>query len=176
MPMRIVPACLLALVLFASGPAAAAEDPAERDIRAVLDALYVSFSFDAGGQPDWAAMQALLLPGAVFVDPVKPGVPPRGKSADEFLADFRSWVETDPKLKNGFRERIVAVHGDHFGHVAHAFVTFEGYVPGPNPAKAETRGVDSIQLVKVGSAWKVASFATQYEEPGLPVPLRLSHP
>lgn len=170
--MRLFWPVALALLVFAGTPAlgVAAADPAAGEIRAVLDRLYLSFSFDAGGQPDWPAMQALFLPGAAFVDPIKVGVPPRGKPAAEFLEGFQSWVATDPKLKAGFRERIVAARIEHFGRIAHAFVTFEGYVPGPAAAKAETRGVDSIQLVLEGSAWKVASFTTQYEEPGVTVP------
>lgn len=175
--MRLFGPVALALLVFAATPVpaqpnGAAEDPVTRDIRAVLDALYVSFSFEAGGQPDWPAMKALFLPGATFVDPIKIGVPPRGKSATEFLDGFQRWVATDPKLKAGFRERIVAVRIDHFGRIAHAFVTFEGYVPGSDAAKAETRGVDSIQLVLDGRDWKVASFTTQYEEPGLTLPIR----
>ncbi len=167
--LRIAVALSLA-ALTAPGPAEAAEDPAVRDIRAVLDALYLSFSFDAGKAPDWPAMKALLLPGAAFVDPIRPGAPPRGKSTAEFLEGFQRWVATDPKLKKGFRERIVAVRIDNFGRIAHAFVTFEGYVPGPDAAKAETRGVDSIQLVLDGGGWKVAGFTTQYEEPGVAIP------
>ena len=145
---------------------------AVRDIRATLDALYEAFSFDAGGAPDWEGLRKLFLPGASFVDPVKPGTPPRAVGAEEFLAKFRTWVETTEKAKAGFRERIVAVRLDHFGHVAHAYVTFEGYVPGA--AAAETRGLDSIQLLLDGGFWKVASFTTQYESPELPMPARFA--
>jgi hypothetical protein len=145
-----------------------------RNIRATLDALYDAFSFDAGGAPDWDGLRKLFLPGASFVDPVKPGTPPRAVGAEEFLAKFRSWVETNPKAKAGFRERIVAVRLDHFGHVAHAYVTFEGYVPAVGTA--ETHGLDSVQLVLDGGDWKVASFTTQYESPELPLPDRFSPP
>lgn len=155
-------------------PAHAAEEQEAGKVRRTLDALYEAFSFDAGGAPDWEGLRSLFLPGAAFVDPVKPGVPPKGIGADAFLANFRNWVETNPKAKAGFRERIVAARVDHFGHLAHAYVTFEGYVPGATTA--ETRGLDSIQLVLDGDLWKVASFTTQYEEPGLPLPGRFRTP
>jgi hypothetical protein len=157
-----------------SQPKATDEAAIARDIRAKLDALYQAFSFDAGGAPDWEGLRKLFLPGASFVDPVKPGTPPQAVGAEEFLAKFRSWVETNPKAKAGFRERIVAVRLDHFGHVAHAYVTFEGYVPAVGTA--ETHGLDSIQLVLDGGDWKVASFTTQYESPELPLPDRFSPP
>jgi hypothetical protein len=151
-------------------PKAADEAATARNLRATLDVLYQAFSFDAGGAPVWDGLRKLFLPGASFVDPVRPGTPPRAVGAEEFLGKFRTWVETNPKAKAGFRERIVAVRLDHFGHVAHAYVTFEGYVPGT--AAAETRGLDSIQLLLDGGAWKVASFTTQYESQDLPLPDR----
>jgi hypothetical protein len=175
--LALVAACCLPIPAAAepsSQPKATDEAAIARDIRATLDALYQAFSFDAGGAPDWEGLRKLFLPGASFVDPVKPGTPPQAVGAEEFLAKFRSWVETNPKAKAGFRERIVAVRLDHFGHVAHAYVTFEGYVPAVGTA--ETHGLDSIQLVLDGGDWKVASFTTQYESPELPLPDRFSPP
>jgi hypothetical protein len=149
---------------------ALSDTAATRAVRRTLDSLYAAFSFEAGGEPNWRAMRALMLPGSAFVDPVRPPTPPHAIGADEFLANFRRWVQETPKGKAGFKERIVAARIDSFGHVAHAYVTFEGYPPGKTIA--EERGVDSIQFVLDGTQWKVASFTTQYEEPGLPMPNR----
>lgn len=150
--------------------AAASDAQATRAIRRTLDTLYAAFSFKAGGAPNWTAMRALFLPGAAFVNPVKPPAPPQAISAEQFLVNFRQWVEETPKGKAGFRERIVMARVDHFGHVAHAYVTFEGFLPGK--AAAEERGLDSIQLVLDGGSWKVASFTTQYAQPNLEMPTR----
>lgn len=172
-----VAACSFSSRVAAQTPKASAHSSAPvgdtqvtRAIRRTLDSLYEAFSFTAGGTPDWAAMRVLFLPGAAFVDPVKPDSPPGAIGADMFLKNFRQWVERTPKGKAGFRERIVAARIDHFGRVAHAYVAFEGYAPGKTTA--EERGVDSIQLVLDGAQWKVASFTTQYEEAGLAMPAR----
>ena len=147
----------------------------QRAIRRTLDRLYAAFSFEAGHVPAWTTMRALALPGAAFVDPVATGVAPHAVSLDAFITHFRAWVEGTPKGKAGFRERIVTARIDAYGHIAHAFVTFEGVVPGR--AVADERGVDSIELVRVGADWKVASFTTQYEAPGLSLPARFGgHP
>ncbi len=148
----------------------------DQEIRRTLIVLYAAFSFDAGAEPDWAAQRALFLPGAAFVDPVKPGVMPRAIGSEEFLANFHRSVVTDPALRAGFRERIVVARLDHFGHVAHAYITFEGYVPRSDASvapAASTRGVDSVQLVcdDLGT-WRVASFTTQFEGPGTALPAR----
>ena len=153
-----------------AGPSVTLDALTERAIRRTLDSLYAAFSFDAGHVPAWTAMRDLMLPGAGFVDPVTTGVAPHAVPIDTFVAHFRAWVEGTPKGKVGFRERIVAARIDAFGHIAHAFVTFEGGVPGHRAA--DERGVDSIDLVQVGADWKVASFSTQYEAPGLALPAR----
>jgi len=117
----------------------------------------------------WAAMRSRFVPGAAFVDPVQPPTAPRAIDLETFVAQFRQWVEGTPKGRAGFRERIVVARIDAFGHIAHAYATFEGFAPGQAVAE---RVVDSIQLVFDDTAWKVASFTTQYEAPGLPMPAR----
>lgn len=151
-------------------PGTTSDAPTQRAIRRTLDTLYAAFSFDAGHVPAWTTMRGLMLPGAAFVDPVGSGVAPHAVPLDTFVAHFRQWVEGTPKGKAGFREHIVTARIDAFGHIAHAFVTFEGVVPG-HPV-ADERGVDSIELIRVGAAWKVASFSTQYEAPGMSLPAR----
>jgi hypothetical protein len=148
------------------------DTPDTRAVRQTLDSLYAAFSFDPGKAPNWTALRALMVQGAAFVDPVKPKASPHAIGADEFLANFRKWVQETPRGKAGFKERIVNARIDSFGHIAHAFVTFEGYTPGRT--LAEERGLDSIQLVLDGTRWKVASFTTQYEEPGLAMPKRFA--
>lgn len=153
----------------------AADVADERDIRRTLDALYTAFSFNAGTEPDWITQRALFLPGAAFVDRVTPGSAPRAIGVEEFVANFRRWVMADSALRDGFRERIMSVRMDHFGHVAHAYVAFEGFVPEPGVVTPppRTRGVDSIQLVRDDHGrWHVASFTTQYEGPAAPLPAR----
>jgi hypothetical protein len=158
-----------------SAPDAVLEAPTQRAIRRTLDTLYAAFSFEAGSAPAWDTMRTLVLPGAAFVDPVATGVAPHAVPLDTFVTHFRAWVEGTPKGKAGFRERIMTARIDAYGHIAHAFVTFEGAVPGR--VVADERGVDSIELVRVGADWKVASFTTQYETPGVSLPARFGgHP
>jgi len=135
-----------------------------------LARLYRTFSFEKGRAPDWAAMRSLFLDGATIVDPVRDGTVPHAISVESFIGNFRDDVQRAPKFREGFGERILVTRVDNFGHVAHAFVTFEGFVPGKH--SAESRGVDSIQLILVDGIWKIASFTTQYEKKELPLPGR----
>src|SRR5947208_16926034 len=77
-PSALAGAAVVAIRDAATVPSDSAVD---HEIRRTLVALYAAFSFDAGAEPDWAAQRALFLPGAAFVDPVKPGVMPRAIGA-----------------------------------------------------------------------------------------------
>ena len=136
----------------------------------MLDQLYSSFCFDAGAEADWKGMRALFAPGASFYSPAAPGVAPEGVGEGPFLDGFRDWITQTQVGTTGLHEAIVNVELETFGGIAHAWVTFDVFVPGSPPNR---RGVDSLQLVLDGGAWKVASFTTQYASASLPVPERL---
>jgi hypothetical protein len=160
------------LASLAACRAAPVEPPADEvlAIGHMLDELYESFCFDAGGEADWERMRSLFAEGAAFVGPIGDEQTPRAVRSEVFLSDFRTWILETDVGRTGLHERIVHARIDLFGKVAHAYVTFEGFVP-PDSA-AERRGVDSIQLVKDGERWLVASFTTQYAKDGAPLPAR----
>lgn len=143
-------------------------------IDTTLTRLYRSFSFAKGAEPDWATLRSMFLEGASIVDPVRDGVAPHAISVPAFLKGFSDAVKSATTYRDGFAERIVNARVDRFGHIAHAYVTFEGFAPAKR--SAQTRGVDSIQLILDGAAWKVASFTTQYENKDLQLPPRFHAP
>ena len=147
-----------------------AETAATDELQGVLVELYDAFGFESGQEPDWAAQRRLALEGAAFVPSLRPGRVPVATGIEPFFADFRAFVQSEPWASTGFKERIVGVQIERFGALAHAFVAFEGYVPGED--EATTRGLDSLQLVHDGSGWKVTAFATQFERDDLALPER----
>lgn len=175
-PLRFAPVLLLGLSLACHAPARPQSGPDPRDaaaLRAALDALYAAFAFDAGGEADWAAIRAACAPGATFLAPAGAG-PARAEDLERFLAGFQAWCRSPEMAATGLHERILAVRLDVVGRIAHAWVGFEGCVPG-EPA-ARTRGVDSLQFVRDGGRWLLVSFTTQYEEPGVELPARFVAP
>ncbi len=139
-------------------------------VDAVLEALYASFAFEAGGEADWEAMEALFLEGAAFVAPIRAGQTPRAVDARRFVANFREWVRTSPEVASGLHERILGRRIELFGHIAQAWVAFEGFVPATG--RAQTRGLDAIQLVRSPAGWRLVSFTTHYASPSEPLPAR----
>lgn len=130
-------------------------------IRMTLGELYAAFGFEAGGEPDWETQRRIYLDGATFVAPIRASRTPEGVGTETFLADFRTFALEGTHASTGLYERIVQTVIDVHGGIAHAFVLFEGYVPGGD--EAVTRGLDSIQLVRAGPDWRLVSFTTQYE-------------
>jgi len=76
----------------------------------------------------------------------------------------------DAVRSTGLHERILNARVDVFGGVAHAFVAFEGFVPGTGEFRS--RGLDSIQLLRDRGRWRVVSFTTQYASDASPLPAR----
>jgi len=157
----VAPIFVLAGVTACQAPARSIEEsPDHASIRSSLSDLYTAFCFDPGEQADWEAQRSLFAEGATFVAPFAPGTTPRAVDTEQFLADFQQFIRTSPLGESGYHERITDLDIESFGGIAHAFVSFEGFVPGE---PADRRGIDSIQLVRDGDAWLVASFTTQYE-------------
>ena len=69
----------------------------------------------------------------------------------------------------GFYEREIARRTDCFGNVCHVFSTYESR-HSPADAKPFERGVNSIQLLRDGSRWWIASVAWDAERPDNPLP------
>lgn len=168
--LRLLLAIVPGLVLCAcqaTGAARGSSDPARAEIIELLDELYAAFCFDAEAEPDWETQRRLYMEGATFVPPADPERAAVGESTERFLAGFREYATSGEFREHGFHERILDVHVDLFGRIAHAFVAFEGFFPGDGATV--TRGVDGIQLVKDGQHWRLVSFTTQYETDGAQV-------
>ena len=155
-------------------PASIAETADTRAVRETIERLYDAFCFDGRVEPDWNTQREIYLPNAVFVPPAAAGRQPVAEDLETFLGGFRDWVLAGEYAESGLHERIVGLRVDAFGGVAHAFVAFEGFRPGEE--LAVTRGLDSIQLARDGEAWRLVSFATQYEGEGRELPPRFVDP
>lgn len=142
---------------------------ARLSLERLIDDLYVAFSFDANGEANWDALRSVFAEGATFFAPVAPGGKPVGVDGETFLRDFQGFIAGSPLAKTGYHERALHTRIDSYGTIAHAWVSFEAFVPGE---EADRRGVDSIGFMLDGGEWKLVSFTTQYESGDLPLPGR----
>jgi len=174
---RIATAACLALLLagslVAQGKSAAAAGAADgASVDSIVSALYASVSHGPDAEPDWDRMRGITLPVGMFIPPKKP-------TDDIFtVLDVDAFQERVRKgaaaLKakgesTSFFEREVSRHTDCFGNVCQIFSTYEGRKLATDE-KPFVRGINSIQLVRDGKRWWIASVVWDTERPDNPIP------
>jgi len=136
-------------------------------IGAIVAALYDVISGPAGPR-DWDRFKSLLLPECRLTPVVhRPDGPDvyRSLDADAYIARAGATFSKEAFFETGVSNQV-----EEFGNVAHVFSTYES-----RHARTETpfaRGINSIQLLKLGPRWWIASIAWDSERPGVPIPPR----
>ena len=150
----------LALLLGSVGPlraqdASGTEDPNDvKSVDAIIGAVYDVISGPAGAERDWDRMRSLFLPEARLI-PSFPspqgGYEVRFMSLEDWIGNATEWFE-----ENAFFEAEISRVDERYGHIAHAFSTYESR----READGEpfTRGINSFQLLNDGSRWWVVNI------------------
>ena len=138
-------------------------------IDGILSALYDTLGGPAGEIRDWKRIRTLYHPKAAWHMPVVPS--PDGHGVQIVIGsfdDYKGW--TQPWFdKNSFYEREITRRVERFGHIAHAFVTFEA-LRSPDDERPFKRGVNSIQLYWDEDRWWILSVLWEDETPDYPLP------
>ncbi len=145
-------------------PAAAPADV--ESIDAIMAAVYDAISGPAGPR-DWERFRSLFIPEGRLIAVGRNREGQVGKQVME-VEDYIS--RADPYFReNGFFEREIARTTEQFGHIAHAFSTYESRngVDDPEPF---ARGINSFQLMNDGERWWVVSIYWEAEAPDLLIP------
>ncbi|MDQ2977776.1 MAG: nuclear transport factor 2 family protein [Acidobacteriota bacterium] len=141
-------------------------------VDSILAALYASVSHPSDREADWARLREICLPVGMFIPPKKPTEDLfTVLDVDGFQERVRKGAAT-LKAKGeptGFEEREIARRADCFGNVCQIFSTYEGR-RAPSDEKPFVRGINSIQLVRDGKRWWIASVVWDTERPDNPIP------
>jgi hypothetical protein len=148
----------------------AAQDGASVD--AAVAALYESVSHPESSEPDWARMRELFLPVGMLI-------PPKPARDDIFtVLDVDGFQERVRKgaaaakqrgEPTAFFEKEIARRSDCFGNICQVFSTYEAR-RSPADEKPFARGINSIQLVRDGRRWWIASVIWDTERADNPIP------
>lgn len=152
---------LLSLLLVPLGASAAESTPEE-----AVSTLWSALSNDPGASADLAALKRIFHEDAVvFGGRYKDGVPVvRRSTAEDFLKPYERVGE------KGFYECEVSRVMQTYDRFAVAYSIVESRTD-KAAATADFVGVNSVQLYKEGSQWKVLSLYYHVERQGLPIPL-----
>lgn len=129
--------------------------------------LYELISGPADKARPWDEIRKLFLDGAVLrmVVRLEDGTERlREWTLDEFARDAGEFYS-----REGFWEREVARKVERFASMAHVFSTYETRLADPD-GPPRMRGINSVQLVRGGNRWLIASivFQTEQEENRIP--------
>lgn len=138
----------------------ATADPADvESIDSIIEAVYDVISGPAGAERDWDRMRSLFLSAARLI-PSFPGpdgaVTYRAMSLDD-------WIQgsTEYFAENAFFELEIHRVDESYGHIAHAFSTYESRTEADGEPFA--RGINSFQLLNDGQRWWVVNIFWQAE-------------
>ena len=137
---------------------------------AVVDSLYRLVTFGPDNPPRWDLVRSLFAEEAVIVLRTS-----RDASTlftvDGFIAEFQDFAKNEKVVASGFQERILKMKGTVYGDISHFFVLYEASVPGSE--REPQQGVDSFQLIKTDSTWKILSITNEIVGPSNPLPEEL---
>jgi hypothetical protein len=151
-----------AAVISVLAPFAIASDGDSID--SAVRACYDVISGPAGTR-DWARFRSLFADGARLI-PIRTspqGSVPAVMTPEEY--EKRAGANFE---KSAFYESEVAHRVETFGNIAHVFSTYESRrAPGDKPF---ARGINSFQLVKTGTGWKIMTILWDSEREGNALP------
>lgn len=140
------------------------------DLDGIVAALYESISFPAGGRPDWERLRSLFAAGAILVPaPDAPDHAMEVLSVEEFIAGTTKQIDAGA-ARGGFHESETERRVESFGAVTHMMSSYESR-RAPKDSKPFAAGVNSIQIVRYGGRYWVASLIWDHVTPELPPPV-----
>ena len=149
----------------------AAQEKAENDPQDVIEALYDLVSFGPDNPPRWEEVRALFIDDAIIVLRTSRDSSTRF-TLDGFIQDFKKFAGEERIQVNGFSEKIIRFDKTVFGDIAHFLVLYEASIPGTDFKPQQ--GVDSFQLIKSDTAWRILSITNDIPGPDNPLPDELT--
>ena len=145
------------------------EPPAPADaatVESIVAAYYSAMSHAPGKAPDFERLRGIVL----YVGMI---VPPKTAAENFSVSDVDALADRYEKGKEptatGLLEREVARRIDCFGTVCHVFSTYEARHTEAD-AKPFERGIRSMQILRDGKRWWIASVTWDVERPDNPIP------
>jgi hypothetical protein len=166
--MKVIATLLLAVLLAGCAATTHAATPKSGDDFAIETTVLAVYNVISGpaGRRDWNRFEALFAPEAhMVVSRITDGAP-----ATVVLTPKQYIERTTPIFnEKGFFERPIATRILRYGNIAQVWSTYETR-EAANQEKPVARGINSLQLVRIGSEWKVQSIVWQQEDAAHPIP------
>ena len=141
-------------------------DADTESVDAIMKAIYDVISGPAGEERDWDRFQNLFVEGARLI--------PIQATPDTTFAIIWSPEEYQNRagsylVQNGFFEVEIARKVERYGHILHAFSTYESRHT-EEDLEPFARGINSFQLMHDGNRWWIINIMWDSERPGQEIP------
>lgn len=172
----VIRVALVAVFAVSTGGAASAQSRARRPVPAPADAAsvesaiaayYAAMSHAAGAAPDFERLRGIFLYVGMIIPPKSSGENFSVRDVDALEDAYRKQPGTSKD--KGLVEREVARKVDCFGNVCHVMSTYEARWT-ESDARPFERGVRSMQLLRDGNRWWIASVTWDVERPDNAIP------
>jgi hypothetical protein len=150
----------------------AAAPPDAASVDAIVAALYGSVSHGADASPDFDRMRRIFLYVGMLVPPKAAGADFRALDVDQFAERYEKSVAARKEKgepATGFFEREISRRTDCFGNICQVFSTYESRHSATDATPFQ-RGINSIQLLRDGNRWWIASVVWDVERADNPIP------
>ncbi|MHC5023744.1 MAG: hypothetical protein ACYTGG_07515 [Planctomycetota bacterium] len=150
-----------------SGPVPDADPADVESVDAIIGAYYASISGPAGQPREWDRFRSLFLPDARFLT-----LRGEGAQAGVFTISAAEYVVMNQQYfeRGGYFESELNRRANEYSRIAQVFSTYASRRRADDPAPY-SRGINSFQLVKLGSRWWIASMTWDHERPAVnPLP------
>lgn len=142
-------------------------------IDALVAAMYDVLSGPSDQPRDWDRFRSLFAEGGRMV-PMTPdasgGWRPDIRSLDHYIEGFDQILAEHPAFQGkGFYESEAARRVEEYGTIAVVWSTYEGRFS-ESDERPFMRGVNTLDLVRVGDEWRVLQVLWQQETPQMPLP------
>ena len=139
-------------------------------VDSIVAALYASVSHPADGAPDFDRLRGIFLYVGMLIPPKKPAETEfTVLDVDQFADRYRKGAAARAGKDGGFFEKEIGRRTDCFGNICQIFSAYESRRSVADSAPFE-RGINSIQLLRDGERWWIASVVWDAERPGNPLP------
>lgn len=135
------------------------------DLSSIIDAMYASVCYEAGGHPDWETDEKIFAPRARMVRINDGGV--FEFDMPSYREDFERMIASGelPSFWEGEIWRETRLFGD-MAHILSAYETRR-----TRNGEVLNRGVNSIQLFKRNGEWKISAMIWRREGRDVRIPL-----
>jgi hypothetical protein len=150
----------------------AAAPPDAASVDAIVAALYGSVSHGSDASPDFDRMRRIFLYVGMLVPPKAAGADFRALDVDQFAERYEKSVAARKEKgepATGFFEREISRRTDCFGNICQVFSTYESRHSATDATPFQ-RGINSIQLLRDGNRWWIASVVWDVERADNPIP------